>query len=92
MFRGHILQELTHLSMMSDGTQRFRNCCAYLKTHGVYPHPIVLQRTDAGYFVLDGNHRLAAYFYLYGYFVVENDETPDFNVRELQEAWITVSP
>ena len=63
-----------------------------MKEHGHFPRPIILGTNRNGFDVLDGNHRLTAYFYLYGYFQVENDETPALNVSEQQEVWIASSP
>lgn len=90
--RTHLLSETTALSMMSDSYARFRSCCDYLKQHGRFPRPIILGASRDGFDVLDGNHRLTAYFYLYGYFEVEKEETPALNVSERQEVWIASSP
>ncbi len=73
---------------MSDGPERFNSCCTYMKEHGVFPQPIMLLSTPNGYDVLDGNHRLAAFFYLYGYFNIENAEIPCLKVANEQEVWI----
>lgn len=90
--RTHLLGEATAISTMSDSYARFRRCCNFLKQHGSFPRPIILGTSRDGFDVLDGNHRLSAYFYLYGYFDVENDETPALNVSEQQEVWIASHP
>jgi hypothetical protein len=88
LFRAHILNEANVYSMMSDGRDRFERCLAYIKTNGVFPKPPVLQRRPEGYWILDGNHRLTSYFFLYGYFNVNIADIPDMNVKEKQEFWV----
>ena len=89
LFNTHVLRQHTVYSvMMGDGLGRFNRCVAYLKEYGEFPCPVILEQTDNGYRVLDGNHRITAYFYLYGYFKIENDETPCMNVADKQFTWI----
>ena len=73
---------------MIDGAEGFTNCCTFLKQHGVFPWPIILEKLNTGYRVLDGSHRICAFFYLYGYFNVDNDETPCLDIKAQQAAWI----
>jgi hypothetical protein len=87
--RAHILNEENIYSVnMSDGRDRFDRCLAYIKDKGVFPKAPVLQRRKEGFWILDGNHRLTAYFFLYGYFNVNIPKNPDFQVNEMQEFWI----
>jgi hypothetical protein len=89
LFQAHVLKQSNLYSQfMSDGAERFRSCCDYLKKHGVFPWPVVLQNFGNVYRVLDGTHRLCAFFYLYGFFKIENEEVPCLEVRELQPFWV----
>lgn len=90
LFRSHVLGEWTMYSqMMTDGKERFQSCCSYLKEHGVFPLPVVLEQTNSGVHVFDGNHRICAFFYLHGYFKIENDEVPCLKVKQEQEVWLS---
>ena len=88
MFRTHVLGQRTIYSSMCDGPERFRNCCDYIKSNKKFPHPVVLMQRPDGYEVFDGNHRLTSFFYLYGWFKVENDETRDPALSDVQCCWI----
>jgi hypothetical protein len=89
LFRAHVLNETNAYSMMMrDGKERFERCLAYLKANGAFPKPPILQTNSQGYWILDGNHRLTAYFFLYGYFKTNIDGMPDMNVNEMQEFWV----
>jgi hypothetical protein len=88
MFRAHVLKERTIFSSMSDGAERFNSACAFLKAHGKFPRPIVLEVSTDGFRVRDGFHRLTAFFYLYGYFKIENGEVPCLEVTAEQEVWV----
>ena len=89
LFQAHVLKQPNIYSIsMSDGMERFRKCCEYLKNHGTFPWPIILQNLGMKYRVLDGAHRLCAFFYLYGFFNVENEEVPCLLVEARQPAWV----
>jgi hypothetical protein len=88
MLRAHVLNEANFYSMMSDGMDRFESCLQYIKANGVFPKRPILQRHPEGVWILDGNHRLTAYFYLYGYMNVNIPGIPDSNVKEMQEFWV----
>lgn len=89
LFQAHVLKQPNlYSASMSDGAERFRKCCDYLKEHGTFPWPVVLQGIEGVYRVLDGAHRLCAFFYLYGYFNIQNEETPSLKVAEKQAYWI----
>ena len=45
-----------------DGKARYRRSMAYLVEHGRFPEPIVCLDSRGHLEVLDGNHRVAAYF------------------------------
>ncbi len=90
LYHSYVLEETTIYSLsMSDGKDRFQQCCSYLKKHGVSPKPVILEQTTEGIHVFDGYHRLCAFFYLYGYFKIENDEVPCLNVLPNQEVWLS---
>jgi hypothetical protein len=89
LYQAHVLGQTNQFSMwMPDGFERFSKFCEYLQKHGVFPHPIVLQRRKDDYWILDGYHRLTAYFYLLGKFVTNHPDIPDLTVREDQEIWV----
>jgi hypothetical protein len=92
LFRSHVLKQTTFFSvMMSDGHERFKSCCAYLKEHGRFPKPVVLEMRPEGLWILDGNHRMTAFLYLYGYFKIEDPSIPCLNVQDEQEVWMATS-
>ena len=65
-----------------DGKARVDACLSHLKKYGTFPYPVVLEKkVPHGYWVLDGNHRLAAYFYL-------RYEVSSGGVAEKQMAWV----
>lgn len=70
------------------GLERVANSMAYIKEHGKFPRPIVLEETSKGYDILDGSHRITAYFYLYGWFVTEDKNVPYINVTDTQIIWV----
>jgi hypothetical protein len=86
--RTYLLGAETPYSNMSDGPDRFRRCCDYLKVHHIFPRPVVLLETPVGLDVLDGNHRVSAFFYLWGHFNVDSAETPDLTLSEQQPVYI----
>jgi len=60
----------------------------YLKEHGMFEKPVILEQTDAGLHILDGFYRLCAFFYLYGYLQYENTETQATKLAEYQQVWL----
>jgi hypothetical protein len=88
LFKAHVLKHQNMFSNMSDSIERIENCCSYLKEHGVFPRPVILEETAHGFKILDGNHRILAMMYLYGYFNVESPEVPNLNVHKAQNVWV----
>ena len=84
----YVLKKDTIFSEISDGADRFRRCCDFLKERGVFPRPVTLERTATGLDVLDGHHRLTAFFFLYGYFEIDHPDVPCLNVRAEQDVWV----
>ena len=76
------------LCMKEDGKKRFSSICSYLTETGSFPKPVILERMDSKYRLIDGCHRLAAYFYLYGYFRIDDNAIPCLEVSQEQEYWI----
>jgi hypothetical protein len=88
LFRTYVLGHTTIYTSMSDGPERFRSCCEFIRSHKKFPRPVVLRQSTNGYHILDGNHRLTAFFYLFGWFNIKNDETPDPELSDVQTTWI----
>lgn len=53
-----------YAQQISNTGERFRRVVSYLQRHGRLPEPPVLFLRGFHYEVLDGNHRLAAYFHV----------------------------
>jgi hypothetical protein len=51
---------------MSDIKERFEKIIGYAEGHQILPTSPVLLKTNNGYKILDGNHRIATYFHLKG--------------------------
>jgi len=66
----------------------FREHCDYLKDHGRFTKPVILEETDAGLHILDGFYRICAYFYLSGYLQYENTEVQATKLRKHQQVWL----
>lgn len=89
LFQTHVVG----ISMSSAASQPehyslFRDHCDYLKEHGTFINPIVLEETGAGLHVLDGFYRLCAYFYLSAYLQSENTEIKAARLAERQSVWL----
>ena len=67
---------------------QFREHIEYLREHGTFVHPVVLEQVNAGLHILDGFYRLCAYFYLGGYLQVENTEIRSAKVDIKQQVWL----
>ena len=50
----------TETADIENTVNRFRACTAYIQKHGNIPLPIIVTNINGGYFVMDGNHRMAA--------------------------------
>jgi hypothetical protein len=62
-----VLGAKTPLSIdMTNIKEGFDKLISYIKEHQTLPIPPVLLKTNNGYKILDGNHRIAAYFHLKG--------------------------
>lgn len=88
LFVTHVLHRVTAYSVMTDSFDRFQACVEYLRENGIFPKPVILNDTGSGFEVWDGNHRLTAFFYLFGYFNIDDPTIPCLNVKQSQVAWI----
>lgn len=84
---------LNRNNMMSasifDLKTRFDGVVDYIRHYGRMPKEPILYRHENGkYKILDGNHRLAAYYYSYGYFKVDNNSDLILKTQENQTYWI----
>ena len=75
-------------SSIPDLSERFNRILGYLREHGTLPKPPVLLSSESGFQVLDGNHRLAAYFYGYGYFKLPLDFVAMDSTASTQRFWV----
>ncbi|MBU1181670.1 MAG: ParB N-terminal domain-containing protein [Proteobacteria bacterium] len=71
-----------------NSKRRFENIVSNIKSNGLIPKVPALLFDNNKYFILDGNHRLAAYYYCYGYFQVELDSDLMLMTKEKQHYWI----
>src|SRR6185295_12121205 len=44
LFQTFVLGKFTRFSGMAGGPARFQRCCDFLKQHGVFPWPVVVER------------------------------------------------
>ncbi len=89
LMRSNVLEQTTLLSItMPDSKERFERICTYLKNEGVYPGTVAIEQMGDRFRIIDGCHRLAAYFYLCGWFKIEDDKVPCLSVMEEQEYWV----
>jgi hypothetical protein len=88
LLQTYVLNQPTMYSTITDGPARFRRCCDFLKEHGTFPRPVVLENIGSRLDVLDGHHRLTAFFFLYGYFKVEHPDVGWPTVQAEQDVWV----
>lgn len=71
-----------------DLKERFHRIVAHIRATGNLPCPPVLICEGDGLGIVDGNHRMAAYFYCYGYFKLDVDCDLQLKTNEMQHFWI----
>jgi hypothetical protein len=81
-------QRNLYSTSIPDLKQRFYRIVEHIGAHGVLPKTPALLEEDGALSVLDGNHRMAAYFYCYGYFKLEVEGSLQLNVKEIQSYWV----
>ena len=73
---------------ISDLKPRFESITQYISERGELPCAPVLVKGANGLCILDGNHRIAAYLYCYGYFNIELDAALQLKTSHLQSYWV----
>ena len=72
-----------------DLKQRFDSIVNYIRQNGKMPKAPILYLNDVKkYEIFDGNHRLSAYYYCYGYFNVDGDSNSMLKTQEDQTYWV----
>lgn len=75
-----------------DLKERFNRIVSYFSEHGVFPVAPVLSRYNGQYKLMDGNHRVAAYFYCSGYITKSPAREIVLKTRLKQSYWIGSEP
>jgi hypothetical protein len=88
LMRTNVQVQDTFYRIMLDSKERFDRICLHLKQESVYPRTVAIERIGGKYRILDGCHRLSAYFYLCGWFNIEDDTVPCLGVKDEQEYWV----
>ena len=73
---------------ISDLKPRFDRIVQYISEHGEFPCPPLLVKGPLGYNIVDGNHRMAAFLYCYGYFRVDPDAELQLKTKHTQTFWL----
>lgn len=81
-------QRNLYSNSITDLAVRFNRILAYFHEHGVFPAPPALLIEDKKLTILDGNHRMSAYLYAYGYFMLDPGIELQLNTQELQIYWL----
>jgi hypothetical protein len=81
-------QRNLYSSSIKDLSERFNRILRYFTEHGVFPSPPALLVEGGKLTILDGNHRMSAYFYAYGYFTLDPGADLQLKTQELQSYWI----
>ena len=75
-------------SSISNLKERFESVVKYIKAYGLMPKAPALLLEKDKYYILDGNHRLSAYYYCYGYFGVDVESELMLTTEKNQNYWI----
>ncbi len=75
-------------SSIKDLSERFHRIIKYLREHGSLPKAPALLSTPTGFKILDGNHRLSAYFYGFGYINLPIDGDLMDKTASAQRFWV----
>jgi hypothetical protein len=68
--------------------ERFSRIVGFIAEYGKIPKPPALIHYSDGLGVLDGNHRMAAYFYCYGYFIIDPGSELMLKTESVQQYWV----
>ena len=77
---------------ISDLKERFDRIVKYISEHGFFPVAPVLVRSNGKYKLMDGNHRIAAYFYCSGYITQSPAREIVLKTQLHQSYWIGIEP
>lgn len=69
---------------------RFDRIVEHIRATGELPCAPTLVPERYGLSIVDGNHRMAAYLYCYGYFKLEVEAKLQLRTKEIQEYWIGI--
>jgi hypothetical protein len=72
-----------------DLKERIDRVAEHISKTGRIPRPPALLKRNDQFEVLDGNHRLAAYFYTYGYFNIPINSAWEVRADDDQEYWVS---
>lgn len=75
-----------------DLKERFNRIVSYFSEHGVFPVAPVLARCKDKYMLMDGNHRIAAFFYCSGYIAKSPAREIVLKTQLKQSYWIGIEP
>jgi hypothetical protein len=81
-------QKNLYSESIPDLKERFARIVSYIGECGLMPKPPTLIREAGGLSVLDGNHRMSAYYYCYGYFTIDPGAELQLKTKEIQEFWV----
>jgi hypothetical protein len=89
LYRTHILGHPTDYGrIMTDGKPRYDRIVAYFKEHNTFPKPIALLEEGNTYGILDGNHRMSAFLYQFGYFQGTPETETNISLGSKHIVWI----
>ncbi len=88
IFQVAVLGASNHMSQIYDLKARFDQVVTYISVNGTYPRPPILVVMDAQYEIMDGNHRVSAYFYCVGAFAKAPNLEVVQKTKRHQRMWI----
>jgi len=81
-------QKSLYTIFMPNLAETFYNIVNHIKDNGTLPKPPIILRRKTGLHILDGNHRMSAYLYCYGYFNLDVDPKLKISAKEIQSYWM----
>ena len=84
--------ESTMSKNICDLKERFDQIVKYFSEYGVFPCAPILIRSNGKYKLMDGNHRIAAFFYCSGYITRSPARDILLKTRVHQSYWIGTEP
>ena len=83
-----LLQQNCYSEGIRDLIPRFENVIKFITTNGVLPVPPILIEEGEKFDVVDGNHRLAAFFFCHGFFKIDPPREVRERLQSIQSFWI----